>query len=108
MQSYLPARLIRQSPLLSALLALLLPLCLLAGGLTAAVTSTEGCQPQAVTPDFCTKVTHQTEIAAVVPEAVVPAEGGGLIPHLIWSHDTPDHRLPGYLTTPSGRSPPRL
>lgn len=93
---------------MTGLLVLVLPLCLLAGGLTAAVTSTERCQPQAVTPDFCTKVTHHGDIAAVVPEAVVLAGSGDLMPHLLFTRDPVAPPLPGYLTTPSGRSPPLL
>ena len=108
MQSHLPPRLIRQSPLISGLLALVLPVCLLAGGLTAAIAAAETCQPQAVTSDFCTKVTHQADVAAVVPEMVVSADGDGLTPQLLWTWDTFTHLLPGYLTTPSGRSPPLL
>ena len=94
--------------LISGLLALLLPLCLVVGTSAAAIAAAETCQPQAVTADFCTKVIHQSEIAAVLPGAVARATGSGLIPHFIWSQDTLDHPLPGYLTTPSGRSPPLL
>jgi len=94
--------------LISGLLALLLPLCLVAGGLTAAIAAAESCQPQAVTPDFCTKVTHQADVAAVVPEMAVFAEGDGPTPQLLCTWDTFTHLLPGYLTTPSGRSPPLL
>lgn len=106
MRSYLPARLFRQSPLLSALLALLLPICLVGGGSTAGIAAAGSCQPQALTPDFCTKVTHQSDVAAVVPEAVISIDGASLRPQILSTPDTFKHLLPGYLTTPSGRSPP--
>lgn len=108
MQTHLPPRLIRQSALISGLLALLLPICLVGGGSTAAIAAAETCQPQAVTPDFCTKVAHQSDVAAVIPEAVVSADSGDLTPHLLFTRDTFTHALPSYLTTPSGRSPPLL
>jgi len=92
--------------LISGLLALLLPLCLAAGGLTTAIAATQTCQPQAVTADFCTKVTHHSDVLAVVPDAVVSPNGSGLTPHLLPTEDTCTHPLPGYLTIPSGRSPP--
>ena len=108
MSIQLPSWLSRQRPVFIGLLVLVFPLCLLAGGPTAGFTTAGTCQPQAVTADFCTKVIHQSEIAAVLPGAVARATGSGLIPHLIWSQDSLDHPLPGYLTTPSGRSPPLL
>jgi hypothetical protein len=106
MQTHLSTRLVRQSPLLSALLVLLLPLCLVGGGATVAVAAAGTCQPQAVTPDFCTKVTHHGDVAAVVPEPVASPEAGGLTPHLLYTQDSFTHPLVGYLRTPSGRSPP--
>ena len=106
MQTHLPPRRIRQSLLLNGLLALLLPFCLVAGGLTAAVAAAETCQPQAVTPDFCTKATYHGDVAAVVQDSVVSPNGNGLMPHLLPTEDTFTHPLPGYLTIPSGRSPP--
>lgn len=108
MQSCLLARLIPQRALLSALLALLVPLCLLAGGLTVAVAAGETCQPQAVASDFCTKFTQHGDVAAVVPDPVASLDGCDLTPHLLSPDDTFTQLLPGYLTTPSGRSPPRL
>lgn len=93
---------------ISALVALAIPLCLAAGSSTAAIAAAETCQPQAVRPDFCTKVTHQSDVAAVVPNPGVPLGGGGLTPHVLYTDDTFTHPLPGYLTTPSGRSPPRV
>ena len=104
---YLPGAL-RRRLLISGLLALLLPLCLVAGGLTAGIAATETCQPQATTADFCTKVTYHADVAAVVPETVASADGGDLNPHLLFTQDAFAHLLPGYLTTPSGRSPPLL
>lgn len=95
--------------LISGLLALLLPLCLVAGGLTAAIASGETCQPQAVAADFCTKVSYTGDAAAaVVPQAFIFGDDGSLTPHLLYTQDTFTHPLPGYLTTPSGRSPPLL
>jgi len=95
-------------PLIGGLLALLLPLCLLAGGLTAAIVATEGCQQQAVASDFCTKFTQHSDVAAVVPEATSCADTPGATPHLLCTRDTSTQPLPGYLTIPSGRSPPIL
>ena len=108
MQMQFRSRPLPPRALISALLALALPVCLVAGGVTAAVAHAETCQPQAVTADFCTKVTHQADVAAVVPEMVVAADGDGLTPQLLWTRDTFTPFLPGYLTTPSGRSPPHL
>lgn len=106
MQTHLPPRRIRQSLLLNGLLALLLPFCLVAGGTRAAIAATETCEPQAVTADFCSKFTQHGDGAAVVAEAVVSADGWELTPHLLPTEDTFTHPLPGYLTIPSGRSPP--
>lgn len=108
MRTYLRSRLIGQSPLITGLLALLVPLCLLAGGLTVAVAAGETCQPQAVASDFCTKFTQHGDVAAVVPDPVASLDGCDLTPHLLSPDDTFTQLLPGYLTTPSGRSPPRL
>ena len=94
--------------LISALLALAVPVCLLVGGLTATAAASESCKAHASTTDFCTKVTHQGDIAAVVPEAVVSADDGGLTPQLLQMRDPFTHLLPGYLTAPCGRSPPLL
>ncbi len=93
---------------MSGLLALVLPVCLVAGGLTAAIAAAETCQPQAVTADFCSKVTYSGDAPAVVPGAPVLGDDGGLTPYLSLTRDTFTHALPGYLTTPSGRSPPLL
>ncbi len=106
MQTHLAPRLIRQSPLISGLLALLLPICLVGGASTAAIVAAETCQPEAVTADFCTKVTYHGDVAAVVQDSVVSPNGNGLMPHLLPTEDTFTHPLPGYLTIPSGRSPP--
>ena len=108
MQTPLPSRLHLRRPLISGLLALALPLCLVAGGLTAAMAHAETCQPQAVTADFCTKVTYSGDAPAVVPGVLVFGDDGGLTPHLSLTRDTFTHALPGYLTAPSGRSPPHL
>lgn len=106
MQNEHPARLLRANLLISGLLALVLPLCLVAGASTAAIAAAETCQPEAVTADFCTKVTYHGDVAAVVQDSVVSPNGNGLMPHLLPTEDTFTHPLPGYLTIPSGRSPP--
>jgi len=108
MQTQLRLLLLPRRPLISGLLALILPLCLLAGGLTATTAHSETCEPQAVTADFCSKFTQHGDGAAVVPKAVVSADGWDLTPHLLPTEDTFTHPLPDYLTTPSGRSPPLL
>ena len=106
MQTHLAPRLIRQSPLISGLLALLLPICLVGGASTAAIAAAQTCQPQATTPDFCTKFTHHSDVAAVVPDPIVSPSGSSLTPDVLYTYDTLRHPLPGYLTIPSGRSPP--
>lgn len=108
MRTHLRSRLIGQSPLITGLLALLVPLCLLAGGLTVAVAAGETCQPQAVASDFCTKFTQHGDVAAVVPEAASCADTPRPTPYVHCNRDTSTQPLPGYLTTPSGRSPPLL
>ena len=108
MQTQRRPRLLRRTPLISGLLPLVLLLCVVGGAPTAAIAAAESCQPQAVTPNFCTKFTHHSDVAAVVPDPVVSLDGSGLRPHLFYTQDTFTHPLPSYLTTPSGRSPPLL
>jgi hypothetical protein len=108
MHTQLRLQLLPRRLLISGLLALVLPLCLLAGGLTATTAHAETCQPQAVTPDFCSKVTYSGDAPAIVPGALVLGDDGGLTPQPLCTWDTFTHPLPGYLTTPSGRSPPLL
>lgn len=108
MQAQHPSRLLRLTPHISILLAVALLLCVVGGAPTAAIAAAERCQPQAVTTDFCTKFTHHSDVAVVVPDPVVSPDGSGLRPHLFYTQDTFTHPLPSYLTTPSGRSPPLL
>jgi hypothetical protein len=108
MQAQHPSRLLRLTPHISILLAVALLLCVVGGAPTAAIAAAERCQPQAVTADFCTKVTKHSDVLAVVPDAVVSANDSGRTPHLLSIRDPFTHALPGYLTTPSGRSPPLL
>lgn len=108
MQIHLSQRIIRQSSLISGLLALVVPLCLVAGALTVAIAHAQTCQPQAVTADFCGKITYSGDAPAVVPRAFVFGDDGSLTPQLLYTQDRFTHPLPGYLTTPSGRSPPLL
>lgn len=90
------------------LLALALPFCLLAEAPTATVGALDTCQPRAVAADLCAKVTHPTDMAAVLAEAPFSVDGGGLPAHPLCTEETFTCPLPGYLTTPSGRSPPLL
>jgi hypothetical protein len=94
--------------LTNGLLALALPLCLLAGTPTTAEAAPETCQPQVVTADFSAKATHPTDVPAILPEGGFSVDGGSLTPHSLCAGETFNNLLPGYLTTPSGRSPPLL
>lgn len=106
MPMQLRSRPLPRRALISALLALMLPLCLLAGGLTAAAAASEACQGRGFKTDFCTKATYSGDAPAVVPGALVLGDDGGLTPEPLCTRDTFTHPLPNYLTTPSGRSPP--
>lgn len=92
--------------LTSGWLVLVLPLCLAAGTPAVAIAAADTCQPEAVASDFCSKFTTHSDVAAVLPEALVYVDGTGLTPQPLLTLDTLAHPLPGYLTTPSGRSPP--
>lgn len=92
--------------LTSGLLALALPVCLAAGTPASAIAAADTCQPEVVASDFCSKFTTHSDVAAVLPEALVSVDGTGPTPQPLFTLDALAHLLPGYLTTPSGRSPP--
>jgi hypothetical protein len=108
MPMQLRSRPLPRRALISALLALAVPFCLLAGTATTTVAAPNTCQPEAVTANFCTKATYSGDAPAIVPGALVLGDDGGLTPQPLCTLDTFTHPLPGYVTTPSGRSPPRF
>lgn len=96
-----------RKPVWAIVIALAIPLCLIAGGVTTAFASVESCQQRGFSQDFCTKANHHSDLAAVLADAV-PLLGGGLVPDIVVSpHRSPD-LLSGCFNLPVGRAPPLI
>ena len=94
-----------RKPVWAIVIALAIPLCLIAGWVTTAFASVESCQQRGLSQDFCTKANHHSDLAAVLPDVVAHPDGD-LVPDAILPlRESPD--LPsGCFNLPVGRAPP--
>lgn len=95
-------RLLGSAAMIAAALAIVLPLCLVAG----TVASQDSCQDLGSPPGLCSKVTNHADHLLAVPAPVItslPNQGISEILSLTWRPAIP---TVGLLSTADGRAPP--